>query len=88
VLEKVKNELSMLKYLPKVYVLGSTNAGKSSVINAMLAAQNKKKYKKKDSFVQVVTQSALPGTTQEFLTIEQFRLGMRVIDTPGIPNTE
>ena len=33
-----------------------------------------------------MTESALPGTTQEMLTIEEFSIGFRVIDTPGIPN--
>jgi 30S ribosome assembly GTPase len=33
-----------------------------------------------------LTESALPGTTQEMLTVEQFSLGLRIIDTPGIPN--
>jgi ribosome biogenesis GTPase A len=42
ILERTKQQLNYMKYLPKVYVLGSTNAGKSSVINAMLAAQNPK----------------------------------------------
>ena len=52
----------MLKDLPKVYVLGSTNAGKSSVINAMLAAQNKKKYKKKQLLLRL-------GMHQKFLWV-------------------
>ena len=34
----------------------------------------------------VLTESALSGTTQEMITVEQFRIGLRVIDTPGIPN--
>jgi ribosome biogenesis GTPase A len=32
------------KYLPKIYVLGSTNSGKSSFINSLL--YKSKKYKK------------------------------------------
>ena len=28
----------------------------------------------------------MPGTTQEMITVEQFNIGFRVIDTPGIPN--
>ena len=34
----------------------------------------------------MLTESALPGTTQEMITVEQFNIGFRVIDTPGIPN--
>lgn len=34
----------------------------------------------------VLTESALPGTTLDLVTVEQFKIGYRVIDTPGIPN--
>lgn len=34
----------------------------------------------------VLTESAAPGTTLEMITVEQFKIGFRVIDTPGIPN--
>ena len=42
--------------------------------------------KKKMNVKTVLTESALPGTTQEFITVEQFRIGLRMIDTPGVPN--
>jgi ribosome biogenesis GTPase A len=74
-----------MNHLPKVYVLGTTNSGKSSLINAMLLKQTKYESKKtKES--PLLTESALPGTTQEMITVEQFNIGFRVIDTPGIPN--
>ena len=78
--------------------MGSTNSGKSTLINSLLKASKRKKLSKKggkdEPFTAkkgkqepaVLTESALPGTTQEMLTIEQFNVGFRVIDTPGIPN--
>ena len=36
----------------------------------------------------LLTEAALPGTTQEMITVEQLSLGFRVIDTPGIPSAE
>ena len=71
--------------------MGTTNSGKSALINAMLYTQSKQKRvssntkKRRNEAIQL-TESALPGTTQEMITIEQFKIGFRVIDTPGIPN--
>ena len=82
-----------LKYMPKVYVMGSTNSGKSALINAMIYAQNKNKgisrmTKKKRGEQILLTEAALPGTTQEMITVEQLNVGFRVIDTPGIPSMD
>lgn len=92
VLEKLKKSLHNLHHLPKVYVMGTTNSGKSSLINAMIKKQNQPKNKSKADKQKheppVLTESALPGTTQEMITVEQFRIGLRVIDTPGIPNMQ
>jgi ribosome biogenesis GTPase A len=49
----------------------------------MIQMQNKYKGKAEPP---LLTESALPGTTQEMITVEQFSIGLRVIDTPGIPN--
>jgi ribosome biogenesis GTPase A len=58
-----------MNHLPKVYVLGTTNSGKSSLINAMLAKQTKYESKKTKTSP-LLTESALPGTTQEMITVE------------------
>ena len=79
------------QYLPKVYVVGSTNSGKSSFINAMLFKSNKYKDLRKDENRQkynVLTESPAPGTTLDLVTVEQFKIGFRVIDTPGVPNLQ
>jgi ribosome biogenesis GTPase A len=82
VLSKTKDDMKAYKNLPKVYVVGPTNSGKSSVLNAMLSMQSHKKNKK----AEVLTESHLSGTTQTMVTVEQFKIGFKVIDTPGVPN--
>ena len=78
-----------MKYKPKIYVMGSTNSGKSSFINSLL--YKSKKYQTKNKAVykekyNILTESRAPGTTLDLVTIEEFSLGFRVIDTPGVPN--
>lgn len=93
ILDKTRNQLRDNRFLPKVYVMGTTNSGKSTLINSMLKAKERGKMcskerlskKRKHEPVQL-TESALPGTTQEMITIDKFGIGFRVIDTPGIPN--
>ena len=70
-------------------MLGTTNSGKSSFINALLYKQNKYKDSSKMHYRQkydILTESPAAGTTLDMITVEQFSLGFRVIDTPGIPN--
>lgn len=89
ILEKWRTSMKYDKYKPKIYVVGSTNSGKSSFINALLYKQNKykdaKKITRREKF-NILTESAAPGTTLDLVTIEEFSIGFRVIDTPGIPN--
>lgn len=57
----------------KVYVVGLTNAGKSSFINSLLLLNNMKPY---------ITTSPIPNTTEAYLNINIGNI--EFIDTPGI----
>lgn len=59
----------------KVYLLGYTNAGKSSIVNKLLYHYGKKESK-------IVT-SMLPSTTLNMIEME-LESGLTLIDTPGI----
>lgn len=71
--------------------MGSTNAGKSSFINSMIFTINRYKDPNKIHYrskYDILTESALPGTTLEMINVEDIKLGFKFIDTPGIPNLE
>ena len=59
----------------KVYLVGNTNAGKSTLINAII-----KSYSEKDS---LITTSILPATTLDVIEIK-LNDKITLIDTPGI----
>ena len=76
--KKKKNIDEFLKMIKrdrvkKIYVVGATNSGKSTLINALLSAVGK---------IPTVTTSALPNTTANFIKIE-FDENLTIIDTPG-----
>eukprot|EP01017_Pseudomicrothorax_dubius_P010245 TRINITY_DN13633_c0_g1_i1.p1 TRINITY_DN13633_c0_g1~~TRINITY_DN13633_c0_g1_i1.p1 ORF type:complete len:545 (+),score=78.86 TRINITY_DN13633_c0_g1_i1:67-1701(+) len=85
-----------------LYVLGATNAGKSSLINSIImqSSHNKTHYRSPYESLEAelfdlnqtsntdVTTSTLPGTTLDVFEVEGVHIGWRVFDTPGIPNPQ
>lgn len=63
------------KNINEVYILGFTNAGKSTLINNLTNATNENK----------ITTSSIPNTTIDFIKIKQEN--MTIIDSPGFTNT-
>lgn len=89
ILEKIKKDMDPNAYLPKVYVVGCTNSGKSSFINALIFKSNKYKDPNKIHYrskYDILTESPAPGTTLEMISVDDVRLGYKMLDTPGIPN--
>ena len=75
---KLLNEL-FYKKLNNVYIVGLSNAGKSTLINKMIDLTDTKTNK--------ITTSKIPNTTLDFLRIK-LSWGLTIIDSPGfiIPN--
>ncbi|CAJ1909641.1 unnamed protein product [Cylindrotheca closterium] len=72
-----------------IYVVGAANAGKSTLINNILASEEDKTDEKKkragnrNAFKGALTASPLPGTTLKFIKID-LGDGMSLYDTPGL----
>lgn len=75
-----------------IYIVGAANAGKSTLINHILAKNEEKKMavkfgKKKPSHASAhkgaVTASPLPGTTLKFIEVD-IGNGQKLYDTPGL----
>lgn len=69
-------KIDELRYGRDVYVLGATNVGKSSLINAMLRAEGMLDY-------DLITTSIIPATTLNLIEIPFFLDGI-LYDTPGL----
>lgn len=72
ILDKIKKDFDPKAYLPKIYVVGSTNSGKSSFINTLIYKSNKYKDQNKvhyKSKYNILTESAAPGTTLEMINV-------------------
>lgn len=70
ILNKLEN-----KNIKEVYILGFTNAGKSTLINMLTNATNENK----------ITTSSIPNTTIDFIKIKLDNIS--IIDSPGFTNT-
>jgi ribosome biogenesis GTPase A len=89
ILEKIKRDYPEGQYLPKIYVVGSTNSGKSSFINSLMFKSNKYREPNKVHYrskYALLTEAAAPGTTLDMVSVDDLRLGFKILDTPGIPN--
>lgn len=63
-----------------VYILGSTNVGKSSLINQLLRSEGMLDY-------DLITTSVIPATTLNLIEIPFFEKGI-LYDTPGLVNSD
>lgn len=73
--EKLHKMMMKYKNSDNVYIVGNTNAGKSSFINKMISG-----YSNSSSFI---TTSMLPSTTLNLMKIE-LNNKLTIIDTPGL----
>lgn len=99
------------KMKPKVFILGCTNAGKSSFLNKLISHTTKNKDKRQKGIdgkvlydresdnndhgmmkgnkllQDLLTVSPIPGTTMDFIEVQDLKFGLKVYDTPGVPNS-
>ena len=74
-IDEVMNKIYEYKHSNDVYVVGYTNAGKSTMINKILYNYTEKE--------PMITTSLLPSTTIDAITIE-INESLTLIDTPGL----
>ena len=78
-LDKLFDLINKRKNSSKVYLVGKTNSGKSSLINAFLKSYS--------NFESLVTTSLMPATTLDLLEVK-LNCDITFIDTPGIIDKE
>lgn len=74
-LDVLYNMINKYKTSDEVYLVGNTNAGKSTLINSLI-----KSYSNENSFI---TTSAFPATTLDLIKIK-LNKDLTLIDTPGL----
>lgn len=74
-LDKLMNLILKYKNNNEVYLVGNTNAGKSTLVNAFIRAYSDEKFN--------ITTSALPATTLDIIKLK-LNDDITFIDTPGI----
>lgn len=77
-LDELINLINKYKTSDKVYLVGNTNAGKSTLINALTKSFNGK---------EIVTTSSLPATTLGLIKIK-LNDDITLIDTPGLVSND
>lgn len=79
-IDELVNMIDRYRYKRNVYVIGSTNVGKSSLINQMLRSEGMLDY-------DLITTSIIPATTLSLIEIPFFEKGI-LYDTPGLVNDD
>lgn len=74
-LDQLKNVIKKYKTSDNVYLVGNTNAGKSTLINSIIKSYGKREV--------LITTSSLPATTLEVMKIK-IDDDLTLIDTPGL----
>ena len=79
-IDDLVNLVDKHRHKRNVYVIGSTNVGKSSLINQMLRSEGMLDY-------DLITTSVIPATTLSLIEIPFFSSGI-LYDTPGLVNDD
>lgn len=78
-LDLLMKKIEKNKSSNKVYLVGNTNAGKSTLINRIIKSYTDKNYE--------ITTSGMPATTLDLINIK-INNNLTLIDTPGIVNNK